>query len=315
MTRFWLRQEPTLLGVMLAIGAFAAVRSDVFLTASNLTEILRSTVIYFVMACGAGLLIIGGGLDFSTGAVFTLGALTTSKMLFSGVAWPLAVSIGLAICCAIGVVNFAIVTYLHVPPIIATLGTFFMLSGLNNLVTGGADVLPLPASFQRIGQGDVGGLPNIILIAVGVGVLFWFLLEHTRFGINVRALGGNRQAAIGNRLHVVRLDLSLYLIAATTAALAGVLYSARIGAGQVSAGGTSMTLLTITGVLIGGVSLSGGMGSIQGIAIGSVLLSVITNALILTKIPPQYNSIVMGAILVCAVGIDHLRRTRIYRKR
>ena len=316
LTKVLLRQETTLLVVIVVIGALASSRSELFLTNANLTEILRSSVIYFVMACGAALLIIGGGLDFSAGAVFTLGALTgCSMMVDSGLPWPLAVLLGLALCCAVGAVNFAIITYLHVPPIIATLGTYYMLSGIDNLVTDGFDVLPLPDSFQRLGQGNTVGVPNVVLIAVAVGVLFWFLLERTRFGVNVRALGGNRQAAVGNGLRVVRLDLALYVIAAATAGLAGLIYSARVGAGQVTAGGTSTTLIAITAVLIGGVSLMGGLGSIQGVAIGAVLLSLIDNALVLSEIPPQYNSIVIGAILVCAVAVDHLRRSRIYRKR
>ncbi|MFI5959383.1 ABC transporter permease [Cryptosporangium sp. NPDC051539] len=315
LTKVMVRQETSLLLVIVVVGGLAASRSDLFLSSANLTEILRSTVIYFVMACGAALLIIGGGLDFSAGAVFTLGALVTCKLMVSSVPWPVAVLIGMAACCAVGVVNFLIITYLHVPPIIATLGTFFMLTGFDNLVTGGFDVLPLPAGFQRIGQGSIAGIPNIVVIAVVVGLVFWFLLDRTRFGVNVRALGGNRQAAVGNGLKVFRLDLALYVIAAATAALAGMIYSARVGAGQVTAGGTSTTLIAITAVLIGGVSLMGGLGSIQGIAVGAVLLSLIDNALVLSRIPPQYNSIVIGAILVCAVAVDHLRRARIYRKR
>lgn len=310
-----LRQETTLLMVIVVIGALAAARNSLFLDPDNLLEVLRSSVIYFVIGCGAALLIIGGGLDFSAGAVFTLGALASCQLMFDGWAWPLAALVGLGVCAVVGVANFAIITYLHLPPIIATLGTFYMLSGVDNVVTGGADVLPLPDSFQRLGQGSVAGVPNVVLIAVAVGVVFWFLLERTRFGVNVRALGGNRVAAAANGLRVVRLDLALYVIAAVTAALAGLIYSARVGAGQVTAGGTSTTLLAITAVLIGGVSLLGGLGNIQGIAVGAVLVALIDNALVLSNIPPQYNSIVVGAILVCAVAVDHLRRTRLYRKR
>ncbi|MGW3497063.1 ABC transporter permease [Streptomyces sp. NPDC001020] len=315
LTKILVRQETTLLLVILAVGAVAASRNGLFLTNANLTEIFRNSVIYFVMACGAALLIIGGGLDFSAGAIFTLGALATCQLMVNGAAWPLAVLIGLALCCAVGVVNFAIITYLHVPPIIATLGTSYILTGIDNLVTGGNDVLPLPTAFQRIGQGSIAGIPNIVLIAIVVGVVFWFLLERSRFGVNVRALGGNRQAAVGNGLRVFRLDVALYVVAAATAALAGMLYSARVGAGQVTAGGTSTTLIAITAVLIGGVSLMGGMGNIQGVAIGAVLLSLVDNALVLSKIPPQYNTIVVGGILVCAVAVDYLRRSRIFRKR
>jgi ribose transport system permease protein len=314
-TKILIRQETTLILVMLAIGAFAASRSSLFLEEDNLTEILRSSVIYFIIACGAALLIIGGGLDFSAGAVFTLGALLTCKMMVSGVPWPLAVIAGMGICCVVGLANFAVITFLHVPPIIATLGTFYMLTGIDNLVTDGADVLPLPHGFEQVAQGSVVGVPNDVLIALAIGVLFWFMLERTRFGVNVRALGGNRQAAVGNGLRVVRLDVALYVIAALAAGVAGMIYASRVGAGQVTAGGTATTFTAITAVLIGGVSLMGGMGNIQGIAVGAVLLSLIDNALVLTEIPPQYNNIAIGAILVCAVAFDYLRRSRIYRKR
>ena len=314
-TRALVRQETTLLLLIVAVGVFAASRSEVFLSVDNLVQVLRSSVIYFIVGCGAALLIIGGGLDFSAGAVFTLGALSTSLMLVAGLPWPLAVLAGLALCAVFGLVNFAIVTYLHVPPIIATLGTFYMLTGVDTLISGGLDVLPLPDGFQQVAQGNVLRVPNDVLIAVGVGVVFWFLLERTRFGVNVRALGGNRAAAVGNGLRVVRLDAALYVIAAATAALAGVVYSSRVGAGQVAAGGTSTTLIAISAVLIGGVSLLGGLGSIQGIAVGAVLLALVDNALVLTRIPPQYNSIVVGAILVGAVAVDYVRRSRIYRRR
>ncbi|MFG1921787.1 ABC transporter permease [Cryptosporangium sp. NPDC048952] len=315
LTKVLVRQETTLLVVMVLVVIFAVSRSDLFFTQSNLLEILRSSVIYFVVGCGAALLIIGGGLDFSAGAVFTLSGLVSCQLMVAGVPWPLAVLLGLALCCAVGALNWAVITYLHVPPIIATLGVYYMLTGIDNLVTDGRDVLPLPDGFLRLGQTRVAGLPSIVVIAVVIGAVFWFLLERTRFGVNVRALGGNRQAAVGNGLRVFRLDLGLYVIAAATAAIAGLLYSARVGAGQVTAGGTSTTLIAITAVLIGGVSLLGGLGNIQGIAVGAVLLSMIDNALVLTEIPPQYNSIVIGAILICAVGLDHLRRSRIYRKR
>lgn len=282
---YLLRQEFSLLGVIVIIMVATTILNPAFLTASNLTEILRSTVIYFVMGCGAAFLIIGGGLDFSVGAVFTLSALVGTSLLKLGLWVPLAILIALVAAAAIGIVNHLLITYWHVPPIIATLGVFFVLLGVNALMTRGQDVLPLPIEFTRIGQGYFAGVPNIIWIAVLIGVVSWFVLEHTRFGVNIRALGGNRQAAVGNGLHVKRLDLALYMIAAVTGGIAGLLYSARVGAGQVEAGGTTVTLVVVTAVLIGGVSLLGGLGSITGVAVGAVLLSLIDNALILAKIP------------------------------
>lgn len=314
LSRVMLRQETTLVAVILLIGAFTTVRNSAFVESGNLTEILRSSVIYFVMAAGAALLMIGGGLDFSVGSIFTLGSVVTAWMLVHGVPWPMAIVGGLALGAVVGGVNHLIITYLHVPPIIATLGTFFIIQGVDVQITGGLDILPLPTTFQQLGQNDVLGVPYIVLYAIVIGAIAWFVLERTRFGINVRALGGNRQAAIGNGLRVARLDFALYAVAGLMAALAGIIYAARVGAGQVEAGGASTTLQVVTATLIGGTSLFGGLGSITGVALGAILLSEIENALVVAHIAPQYNSIVVGAILIAAVAADHLRRERLYRR-
>jgi ribose transport system permease protein len=309
-----LRQETTLVAVIVLIGALTTVRNSAFVESGNLTEILRSSVIYFVMAAGAALLMIGGGLDFSVGSIFTLGGLVTAWMLVHGVPWPVAIAGGLGLGAVVGGINHIIITYLHVPPIIATLGTFFITQGIAVQITGGLDILPLPTTFQQLGQDDVLGVPYIVLYAIVIGAIAWFVLERTRFGINVRALGGNRQAAIGNGLRVARLDFALYAVAGLMAALAGIIYAARVGAGQVEAGGASTTLQVVTATLIGGTSLFGGLGSITGVALGAILLSEIENALVVAHIAPQYNSIVTGAILIAAVAADHVRRERLYRR-
>jgi ribose transport system permease protein len=310
-----LRQETWLLAVVVLIAVVASVRNPNFMNPDNLVEILRGSVIYFIMGCGAALLVIGGGLDFSVGAIFTISALVGTILISHGVPIVFGILAALAVGALAGVVNHLIVTYWHVPPIIATLGTFFIALGLSALITGGNDVVPLPADFMKLGQGSVLFVPNVIWYGLIVGALFYFVLERTRFGVNVRAVGGNRQAAVGNGLRVVRIDLVLYILAGVTAAIAGMIYSARVGAGQVEAGGSSVTLVVVTGVLIGGVSLLGGLGSITGVAVGAVLLSVIDNALIVAQIPPQYNNVVVGAILVGAVAVDHLRRKQLYKPR
>jgi ribose transport system permease protein len=310
-----LRQETWLLAVVAIIAIAASIKNPNFLLTDNLLEILRTSVIFFIMGCGAALLVIGGGLDFSVGSVFTISALVGTSLIADGVWVPLGIAAALVVGGIAGVVNHLIVTYWHVPPIIATLGTFFVALGLSALITGGNDVVPLPPEFQKLGQGSTLFVPNVIWYAIIIGVIFWVLLERTRFGVNVRAVGGNRQAAVGNGIRVVRVDLTLYVLAGVTAAIAGLIYSARVGAGQVEAGGSSVTLVVVTGVLIGGVSLLGGLGSITGVAVGSVLLSVIDNALIVAQIPPQYNNVIVGAILVGAVAVDHLRRKQLYKPR
>ncbi|MBN9058849.1 ABC transporter permease [Kaistia sp. MMO-174] len=310
-----LRPETTLIAVIVLIGIAATIRNPNFVNPHNLIDIARAAVIYFIMACGASLLMIGGGLDFSVGSVFTLGGLTTAWMLTAGLPWPLAVCAGILAGMVAGYANILVVAKLHVPPIIATLGTFFIISGLCIVATGGQDILPLPPTFQRLGQGSIFGVPFIVLYALVIGLAFWFLLERTPFGVEVRALGGNRKAAIANGLRVGRIETTLYVLASAMAALAGIIYAARVGSGQVAAGGSAVTLSVVTAVLIGGISLLGGLGSITGVAVGALLLSEIDNALIVASVPPQYNSIIVGCILITAVAIDHLRRERLYKTR
>jgi ribose transport system permease protein len=310
-----LRPEMTLLAVILIIAIATALRNPNFLNVGNLTDIARAAVMYFVMACGASLLMIGGGLDFSVGAVFTLGGISAAWLMTMGVPWPLAILGGMVAGIVAGYLNSKVIEKLHVPPIIATLGTFFIYTGLCVQITGGQDIVPLPREFQALGQGAIFGVPFVVLYAIVVGFGFWFLVERTPLGIEVRAVGGNRKAAIANGIKVGRIDTTLYVMAGATAALAGIIYAARVGSGQVAAGGSGVTLAVVTAVLIGGVSLLGGLGSITGVAVGALLLSEIDNALIVAAVPPQYNTIVVGFILIAAVAIDHVRRERLYRVR
>lgn len=310
-----LRPEMTLILVIILIAVATAMKNPNFLNAGNLTDIARASVIYFVMACGASLLMIGGGLDFSVGAVFTLGGIIAALMMQAGMPWPLAVLGGVASGGVAGYINSQVIARLHVPAIIATLGTFFIFTGLSIHLTGGQDIVPLPAAFQYLGQGAVFGVPFVVVYALVIGAVFWFVLEHTPFGVEVRAIGGNRKAAVANGIKVGRVETAVYVLGGLTASFAGVIYAARVGSGQVAAGGSGTTLSVITAVLIGGVSLLGGLGTITGVAVGAILLSEINNALIFAQIPPQYNTIVVGFILIAAVAIDHVRRERLYRVR
>ncbi|MDA8870092.1 ABC transporter permease [Rhizobiaceae bacterium] len=311
----FLRPELTLIVVIILIAIATTLVNPNFLFVGNLTDIARAAVIYFVMACGASLLMIGGGLDFSVGAVFTLGGITTTWLLQLGVPWPLAIAVGVLIGAMAGFLNSQIIAKLHVPSIIATLGTFYIFTGFTIQVTGGQDILPLPKSFQMLGQGSVFGIPFVVIYAAVVGAIFWFILERTPFGVEVRAVGGNRDAALANGIRVARVERIIYVLGGATAAFAGIIYAARVGSGQVAAGGSAVTLSVITAVLIGGVSLHGGLGSITGIAVGALLLSEIDNALIVASVPPQYNTIIVGVILIAAVAVDHLRRQRLYRSK
>lgn len=304
------RQEITLIGVILAFGIIVSILNPVFATPANLIDLLRSTVVYFVVACGLTLVVVAGGFDFSVGSVFTLGGLSAAWLMSIGVFWPLAVLGGVALGFAVGFVNALVIDRLSVPPIITTLGMFYFVAGAVVLFTGGRDIQPLPDGFNAFGKGTFIGIPALIWYAVIIGVIYHLVLQHTRFGYNVKAVGGNLGAAVANGISAVRTNMWLYAGAGGIAALAGILYAARTGSGQVTAGGAAVTLTAISAVLIGGTSLFGGVGTITGTALGALLFATINNGLAIASVPALYSNMIIGAILVLAVAVDAYRRRR-----
>jgi ribose transport system permease protein len=310
--RLLARQELTLIAVLIVIGVLATLRNSSFAESDNLLQIIRAAVVTFIVACPLTLVTIGGGFDFSVGSVFTLGGVSAAYFMTNGVIWPLAILLGIAIGALIGAVNAGVIDRLKVPPIITTLGTFYFTGGVVILFTDGIDISPLPTQFNSLGTGSPLGVPNIIIAGILVGVAYHLVLERTRFGYNVRSLGGNRLAAIENGIPARRLDAWLYVGAGALAAFAGIVYAARTGSGQVGAGGASVTLTTISAVLIGGTSLFGGIGTITGTALGAILFAEIDNALAVAGIDALYSNMIIGGILVLAVAADSLRRGRMF---
>jgi ribose transport system permease protein len=229
-----------------------------------------------------------------------------------GVTWPLAIVLGVMIGAGIGALNAIIIERLKVPPIITTLGTFFFLGGVVILFTNGTDISPLPAQFDSLGTGSLLGIPYVVIAGIIVGIIYYLALDHSRFGYNVRALGGNRLAAIENGIPGRRLDTWLYIGSGTLAALAGIVYTARTGSGQVEAGGAPVTLTAVSAVLVGGTSLFGGLGTITGTALGVLLFNEVDNALAVDNINALYSNMIIGAVLILAVAADSLRRGRMF---
>jgi ribose transport system permease protein len=169
-----------------------------------------------------------------------------------------------------------------------------------------------PTQFDSLGTGSVLGVPDVVLVGVIVGIVYHLVLDHSRFGYNVRTLGGNRLAAIENGISARRLDAWLYIGSGTLATLAGIVYTARTGSGQVDAGGAPVTLTAISAVLIGGTSLSGGLGTITGTALGVLLFAEVDNALAVDNINALYSNMIIGGVLVLAVAADSMRRGRMF---
>ena len=301
------------LGIVIIIVALVVVSEIInptTLAPDNLIEVFRSTAIYFIAACAATLVLVGGGLDLSIGSTFAVGAIAVGLLLKIGTPWPLAIVGAVIVAGLFGAVNALFILRVKVPPFITTLGMTFAATGLVTVITGGNPVFGFPAAFNDIGQLNLFGIPFLVYYAIVIGIIFHLLLEKSRFGYDTRAIGGNSSAALSNGVRVARVTATLYIVSAAIAGLCGVLLTARVSTADPAAGGTGFTFQVLAAVIIGGTSLFGGVGTIAGTALGSLLFSVINNVLALTNTDPQWQNIATGVILVLAVAFDRFRRSR-----
>jgi ribose/xylose/arabinose/galactoside ABC-type transport system permease subunit len=176
----------------------------------------------------------------------------------------------------------------------------------------GQPIAPLPNSFTYIGQNNLFGVPYIIWIALVVAVIAYLLLHSTTIGWNIRALGANREAARSSGIRVRALSICLYACCGAAAAFSGALEAARLGAGSPDFG-TGLELTVIAAAIIGGTSINGGLGTIPGAVLGSLLLSVLVTGLILLNIDPTLQQLATGIILILAAGLDQFRRRQMFR--
>lgn len=313
LARAFLGPQGGLLLVILAIVLLTELKSPVMLASSNLIEVLRATVVYFVGACAATLVIVGGGLDLSIGAMVAAGGVAVGELMNHGVPWPLAILGTLVLAAGVGALNAALVLKVLVPPFVTTLGMYFILLGLINVVTGGTPLYDFPAAFAEIGAGDALGVPYLVFYGLAIGAIFHVVLSYTPFGYDVKAVGGNRLAALGNGVRVTRVTATTYVIGGIMTAVAGVLLAARNAAADPAVGGASYTFQVFSAVIIGGTSLFGGIGSIYGTALGCLLFSVLDNALALFEVNTLWLNTVTGVVLIVAVAIDQARRRRQFR--
>ena len=303
-------QQAGIIAILVVLLLVSEIINPTTLHFTNIIEILRSTAVYFIAASGATMLLVGGGLDLSIGSIFAVGGVAVGLLMNAGVYWPLAVLLAVVITGLFGAVNAFVILKVKVPPFIATLGMYFAATGIVIVVTDGNALFGFPAGFDDLGQFNLFSIPFLVLYAIIIGVVAHVILQRTRFGYDVRALGGNAEAARANGVKVDRVTLILYVVSAAIAGFAGVLLASRLSTGDPGEGGAGFTFQVLASVIIGGTSLFGGIGTIAGTALGSLLFSVINNVLALTNTDPQWQNIATGVILVLAVAFDRIRRSR-----
>ena len=288
--------------IFIGIVVLASLLSDAFLTVANLTNVLRQVVVVSLLACGVTFIIILGQIDVSLGAVVALtGTLAASVMSMTG-SITLAVLAGIAIGILIGFVNGFVVTYFGIPSFITTLAMTTVARGAVLLYTGGIPVSNL-GNFGVIGQGAIGPVPISVLILLAALLVSWVLLNRTRFGRYVYAVGGNSRAALASGIDTKKVTTRAFVYSGILTAIGGIVLMSRINSGQ-PAGGVGYEFDAITAVVVGGTSLMGGTGTIMGTMIGSMIIGVINNILNLMNVSSYWQQIAKGLIIAAAVILD-----------
>lgn len=305
---------PALLVLLLAALAAAEPR---FLSPLNLLNLSRNVSYLTIVSLGQMLVMILGGMDLSVGVVVALSSITTALVMNRALAWwpnqeLTAITFGcaaaLAVSALIGLVNGLCVAKGRASAFIVTLGAFSVVGGISYYVTAGIPIYGLPSAFTNgLGRGTVAGLPVSVYVALALCIVLLIIQQRTRFGRHLYAIGGNPAAA---RLSGIAIDPSIvlaYTLCSMLAGIAGVLITARIGAGQANLGSEYM-LQSIAVAVVAGVSLRGGVGRVELLLVSSIFLTVFANAMNLIRIDSKLQTIVFGVVLLVAVLMD--RRTR-----
>jgi len=299
----------TLLGLLLLMWAFLSIDTRTFLTGRNILNLMRQSSLFAIIAMGQTFVIITAGIDLSVGAVIGFAGVIVTLLISNGVPIAAAIAITLLVGVAIGSFHALGVTKLGLPPFIMTLATLTALRGIGLLITNGASIEGLPDSFTGFSQGAFLGVPNLFWMVIVVAIPGYVLLSHTRWGRYLFAIGSNAEAARLSGVSVTRTIYLAYILSATLAAFAGILTASRLGIGNATTG-TGYELQAIAASVIGGTSLFGAVGSIQGPLLGSFVLSTINNGANLLNVNSFVQQIITGGLIIAIVYFDQLRRRR-----
>lgn len=298
------------LGLFIVILVFCAVLSflsPVFLSKVNLINLLMQSTILVTLALGVTFVIMTGGIDLSVGAVMAVSsAVGLGAIVYHDVPVIVGVLIAILIGGIFGLVNGLLVTRLQIPALIVTLATMGIARGIVLIYTNSANINPVPSSFITLATERVLGVPILILVVAALAIMTHIVLKYTIYGRAVYASGGNELAARLAGVRTKQVITFTYVISGVMAAIAGILLTARLESAGPTAG-IGIELTVIAAVVIGGTSLFGGKGNIIGTVLGVILICLVTNAVNLLGVPPAWDQLVTGTVILIAALLDVYR--------
>lgn len=309
--------------LLVLVAGFWIARPAQFGSTYNLTMLAVNAAILLVLSVGQTYVIVSAGIDLSVGAVLVFSSVAAAQTMLwlsgepagtfgttSG-GWGV-IAAGLAVAVASGAawgaLNGALVALVRIPALIVTLGSLGMALGLAQVLTGGVDVRAVPDLLvTQVGNGALFGIPMLVVIAALVAIVAAVALHLTRFGLQVFAVGSNAEAARRSGIQLRRRIVSVYMLSGMLAGLAAMMSIARFSTTTIN-GHAMDNLSTISAVVLGGTSLFGGVGTMMGTVIGVFIPIVLLNGFVILGIPPFWQTVAMGAVLIVAVWIDQIKR-------
>jgi ribose transport system permease protein len=298
------RELGTLVGLVLLAGLLSLL-TPYFLSVSNLLNVMEQTSINAVIALGMTFVILSGGIDLSVGSLLALSGVVLATALQAG--WPAsaAIAAGMAVGAVCGLLNGLLITKGRLPAFIATLGMMSIARGAALVFTEGRPISGFGAGFRQLSTARIVGIPAPVLITIAVYVLGHFLLTRTRFGRYVYAIGGNEEATRLSGISAGFHKTMVYVLSGAASGLAAALLTARLGSAQPIAG-INYELDAIAATVIGGTSLSGGIGTLHGTLIGALIMGVLRNGLNLLGTSSFFQQVVIGVVIITAVLVDSM---------
>ncbi|NWA24966.1 ribose ABC transporter permease [Pseudomonas gingeri] len=293
--------------ILLLVGF--ALASENFLTLQNLSIITQQASVNVVLAAGMTFVILTAGIDLSVGAILAASAVVALQASMSPQYGMLGIFAGVGFGLLLGLVNGGLIAFMRLPPFIVTLGALTAMRGLARLLADDKTVFNPDLPFAFIGNDSILGVPWLVVIAVTVVGLSWFILRRTVIGVQIYSVGGNPEAARLSGIKVWKVLLFVYALSGALAGLGAVMSASRLFAANGLQLGQSYELDAIAAVILGGTSFTGGVGTIGGTLIGALIIAVLTNGLVLLGVSDIWQYIIKGIVIIGAVALDRYRQS------
>ncbi|MGI5985949.1 MAG: ABC transporter permease [Oscillospiraceae bacterium] len=308
--RNWLLRYAAQIAFLAILFIVLSVSSPVFLTGQNLLNVMRQVSTNVFVACAMTLILISGGIDLSIGAVMASAGMVSAYMSLAGIPFAVCLIAGLLVGALVGLINGVIIANTNMQPFIVTYATQIILRGMVYVITAAGTMRLANQAFLNFGGGRLGRIPWPIIYMIIVIIMSVLILNYSKLGRHIYAIGGNAKAAQFAGINIKRIKIFIYTLSGTLAALSGLVLTSRNSSMQPSLG-VGLEMDAIAAVVLGGTSMAGGQGAIAGTIIGAFIIGFINNGLNLLRMDSFWQYIIKGIVILIAVYMDFVKNKKI----